>query len=623
MKSLIHPSDKYNMNWIEGAREWGTVICPPSLKCKTTSRKEGEKVREQYVFTNISPKTVFVQSGEISIYATFNDNYDLADICLKQRCHAHIWCGGEVSYIMGMRMGGEAPHLGLALTKGSLGNYSVERDPEMDRNDRGDILLHPSPFTLEPGESYELEWLLFWHEGEEDFYEKLKELGRFIEVKTERYVYELGQKVNIKLFPSFTYSPESVEILSNGVGIPVSVTDQLVDITEQPEKPGVYEYKIKIGSINTVCRVFVQLPLEKLLKKRCRFITENQQYHNKSSRLNGAYLIYDNEEHKLHYDSDDDHNAGRERIGMGVLLASCLQSYKDSDMLDSLLLYIDFVYRELYDEETGEVFNDAGRDNTEHRLYNYPWMARFFIELYMLFQDRKYVADAYKVMKYYYEHGGQEYYAGDSPIVDLLYCMEVVGMEKEIRTLMQYHYDHARIIMRNGTDYPPYEVKFEQRIVASAAKQLLRLYILQKEKRFLAAAEEHVKILSLFDGHQPDYRLYECAIRHWDGKWFGKRGSYGDTFPHYWSALTGDIFEDYASVTGKKELWKKAEACFLGALSLFRENGSAYCANMFPFRVNGERCWGPDPWANAQDWALYYAWKFRQRMNKDSRVIGW
>lgn len=617
MRSLVHPQDKYQMNWIEGNKEWGTVICPPSLKCEKTSRKEGENIRESYRFTNISNKAVFVQRGEISIYATFNDSYEDAAVSLTQRCHAHIWCGEEVSYIMGVRMGGEAPHLGLVLTKGSLNDYSIERDLEQESNDRGDILLHPTPFNLEPGETYELEWVLFWHQGEEDFYRQLKEFGRFIEVRTDRYVYRQRQKVNLKLYPSFPFDPDSVHITRNGWQIPVTVTPDMVDISEFIPDPGVCEYRIEIGGVRTVCRIFVQVPLQRLVKKRCRFITENQQYHNTNSRLNGAYLIYDNDEHKMHYDSEDDHNAGRERVGMGVLVAAYLQEEYDADMMESLKLYEDFVYRELFDEETGQVFNDAGRDESNLRLYNYSWMAQFFIELFRLFREKKYIVHAYRAMKYYYEHGGLEFYAVEIPLVDLICYMEMMGMEKEIRTLMQYFYQDARNIIKNGKKYPVHEVKYEQRTVSSAANQMLKFYMLQKEKRFLAAAEEHIAVLKLFNGHQPDYRLYENAIRHWDGYWFGKKQMYGDTFPHYWSALTGLTYEAYATATNNTELYRKAEACYVGAISLFMPNGSAHCANMMPYKVNGELCGGLDPWANDQDWALYYAWCSWRRRRRE------
>ena len=69
---------------------------------------------------------------------------------MTNRCHAHIWCGEEITYVMALRMGGDAPHLGMVVTEGSIGGYSVERDFAKMSNDRGDFLLHPVPITLTP-----------------------------------------------------------------------------------------------------------------------------------------------------------------------------------------------------------------------------------------------------------------------------------------------------------------------------------------------------------------------------------------------------------------------------------------------------------------------------------------
>ena len=58
----------------------------------------------------------------------------------------------------------------------------------------------------------------------------------------------------------------------------------------------------------------------------------------------------------------------------------------------------------------------------------------------------------------------------------------------------------------------------------------------------------------------PTITLNEVAIRHCDGYWFGKRRYYGDIFPHYWSALTGKVFEMYGEIL-KDENWiRRGEA---------------------------------------------------------------
>ena len=60
-------------------------------------------------------------------------------------------------------------------------------------------------------------------------------------------------------------------------------------------------------------------------------------------------------------------------------------------------------------------------------------------------------------------------------------------------------------------------------------------------------------------GNQPSYHLNEIAIRHWDGYWFGKREMWGDTFPHYWSTLTGAAFYLYAQCVGNNTYKRRAE----------------------------------------------------------------
>mgnify|MGYP004526574347 FL=1 len=111
-------------------------------------------------------------------------------------------------------------------------------------------------------------------------------------------------------------------------------------------------------------------------------------------------------------------------------------------------------------------------------------------------------------------------------------------------------------------------------------------------------------MLDLFNGQQPDYHLYEVAIRHWDGYWFGKTRLYGDTFPHYWSAETGRVFRRYARLTGDQKFAKKAEDSLRGVLSMFFEDGTATCAYLFPYSVNGQRGQFADAYANDQDWGL-------------------
>ncbi len=50
----------------------------------------------------------------------------------------------------------------------------------------------------------------------------------------------------------------------------------------------------------------------------------------------------------LYYNTRNDYNGGRERIGNGILLAKYLQSHKDKQLSDSLSNYIAYVERESF-----------------------------------------------------------------------------------------------------------------------------------------------------------------------------------------------------------------------------------------------------------------------------------
>ena len=88
--------------------------------------------------------------------------------------------------------------------------------------------------------------------------------------------------------------------------------------------------------------------------------------------------------------------------------------------------------------------------------------------------------------------------------------------------------------------------------------------------------------------------------------WFGKREMWGDTFPHYWSTLTGAAFYLYAQCVGDNAYKRRAENIVRNNLCLFFENGKASCAYIYPNRVNGVKAGFYDPYANDQDWALVY-----------------
>jgi len=127
---------------------------------------------------------------------------------------------------------------------------------------------------------------------------------------------------------------------------------------------------------------------------------------------------------------------------------------------------------------------------------------------------------------------------------------------------------------------------------------------LTEEPAYLHAARVQLPCLEAFNGRQPDHRLHDIAIRHWDDYWFGRRRVYGDTQPHYWSTITALAFDLYAEATRDQSYARRARGILLGNLSSFGADGRASCAYLNPLTVNGRPGKFLDPWANDQDWAL-------------------
>ena len=613
--SIINDNDEYQMNWVEEGKHWGKLTLPDGME-GTVQRffsKEGNLV-ERYTFVNKRETDYFGLKGEIGITVPLPDNYKSAEICMKKRCHAHIWCGMNQSYIAAVRMGGTGSNLGLMLTDGSIYGYSIQRNEEAISNDRGSFILHPQIEHLMPGEAAQIEWELFWFQDMREFQKIVESYGNSLSIHLNKAVLFPGEEMEMQIVCGSNYTDSSmVEIIKNDLKVPyekeIREGKLFISIRQISMEPEEQNWRIKVDQNTTSARILILPDIDELVKKRCEFIARKQQYHNAKSSLDGAFLIYDNEEQKVYYSENYDHNGGRERVGMGVLLAAYLQKQKNPEVEKSLEKFKEYVYRELYDEMTGIVYNDVGRNNQWHRLYNYPWMAVFFMECYKLYGESYDMQNMYKVLRTYYEQGGKKFYAIGIPMTESIEILRREGLVRQAEKLQTLYQEHADYIAETGLRYPAHEVNYEQSIVAPAVHILLQVYKLTGEEKYLKAAEEQLKVLELFNGNQPDYHLYETAIRHWDGYWFGKRKNLGDTFPHYWSALSGIDFKQYAAASGNEAYEKRAENSLRGVLSLIKEDGSASCAYVYPDSVNAKTTGYYDPWANDQDWGLYFYMK--------------
>ncbi|MBQ7161285.1 MAG: hypothetical protein IJR90_06230 [Clostridia bacterium] len=644
ISSIIISGDEHRMNWVESAAAvWGAPyynaqvsfnrydplrlvsfseersVYENALARIAVTRRFGDEGRfeESYVFENISCSPLFVRKGEFGISTPFNDSYADAALCLTSRCHTHIFCGGTSSWVCALRMGESDKNLGLVLTEGTLDCYR-QWLPPYAKNDRGDLMLCAAPFDLLPGEKYTLSWTLFVHSGnggdarDNSFFSQIEKIApQKILMRFDHDTVFAGEDLIIDL-RSKNSDLISAVCSVNGENAAKRRVDKdgAVSFSYTPKAFGELTVKVRCGEETVVGRAFCSPRLEELIGKRVDFICRKQQYHSPGHPLDGAYLIYDNESDSLYFSNNvADHNASRERIGMGILVAKYLQKNHNDAARSSLDDYVGFVLREFVDPETGDVFDTIGRDPTQIRLYNAPWVCVFMCELYKLRGDKKYLAIASRVMKKYYDGGGDRFYPNAFSPAEPVRLMREAGMDREADELFDSIKRHCGNIIANGIEYPKHEVDYEQTIVAPALTFLLQAYELTGDKNYLDNAVIHLKLLDRFNGFQPDHRLDEVAIRHWDDYWFGKSAMFGDTLPHYWSVLSGWCKYLYYRAADIERF--RLEACnsARNCLSLFSPDGKASCAYVYPYMVNDKRGEFCDAWANDQDFALYFAIK--------------
>lgn len=553
---------------------------------------ENEFYIETYTFKNNTNKPIKIT--DLRIFTPFNDNYPDAKTCATNRCNAHIWTGMNASYVNATRMNGFGPHLGLVLIKGALQGYSNENRSRKNgsSNSRGTLTLNVAPFSLKPGQTYSLQWKMFWHKDWNDFFQIAKKLG-FVRIIANKLVISMGEKITLPVdaIPSAGLKQSHLSITGTKLG-------------EHSQK--VY---FDQGKKYTWVNYLVISSPEDLLKKRAKFIVNHQQMNDTSDQRYRAYMVYDNELNEIVTDASGtvspfDRNEGAERLGMGVFIARWLQFNQDEKIKKSLLNYVNFVRTKLQDKNYG-VFSDV-KHTSRNRGYNYPWVASLYLEVYKLTRNNLYLNDYYHTLRKFFSDFKHHFYGIDIRIKDGIDALNEAGMHQEKKLLLEDFKIYGDFILKNGIYYPEHEVNYEQSIVAPAITALCELYLTTNDKRFLEAAEAQMPSLESFHGKQPDVHLHDIGIRHWDGYWFGKKEFLGDTMPHYWSALSAVAFYRYFQCTQQKSYQQRAVEIVKNNLLNFKEDGRASCAYLYAEKINGKPGKFYDPYANDQDWALVY-----------------
>lgn len=595
------------------------------IKVERTTSGRQQTFTEKYSFKNAGNESLDLASrGAVSfaIYTPFNDYYTNTSDVLQNRAHAHVWAhGGGTAWVKMSQMGGHDRDLGLVIVKGALSGYSVEgRDGTTLSNTRGVFLLHPDMPTLGPGEQGEIEWTFFWHQGWDDFFQQCKDISdQFVAFDVSTYTITPGENSTIEL----SGSRVNAETTING-GSPTNCNGTKCSYTYSSNKIGEQKLTVTTFKSNEAVNLTIFLnsvpPLDELLSSRVTFITQHQQVDAPNSSLNGAYVLYDNQmEGQVLFDKRSDRNAGRERVGMGNFIARWLRRNEDAAVLSSFEDYYQFVCTQLQDE-TGYVLNGPG--NRGKRLYNWPWVMQLHVVTSALNMSPSGPTAGLNplerfmlTLESFYAEGGAELYAIGLPIYEGLQALNASGNVSAYERALTLFKEHGKRIADRGLDYPAFEVNFEQSIVAPAAVMLLELYRWTGDHTWLTAAELQLETLLRFSGKQPDYRVHDVAIRHWDGYWFGKDRMWGDTFPHHWSTLNAVALHHYGQAVGDNSYGRIADGIIRSNLALFDEDGRGSCAWIYPTSVNGRPGHYADPYANDQDWVLNHLLQIREDYN--------
>ncbi|WP_308746981.1 MarR family transcriptional regulator [uncultured Bacteroides sp.] len=609
--------------WINGTKYfWSTPKEKDSTANRMTVKYQVENIEitvvrtwnedgnlvESYEFANTGKENASLQ--EIAINTPFNDNYPDARTCYNARCNAHIWTGGNDAYVYCTRMSGAPGGLGLILQKGAVEGYEISERSEKTggSNFRGVFQLNPENKILKPGECYTIQWLLLSADNWNDF--QTKAIGNGLIIATaNRYVVEEGEEVTVSFksnFPSL-----KGKLLLNNKEV-AEVNGDNINYTTTLNAPGeqIFTLSYDDGKKTSVECLTVS-NFDSLINRRCRFIAEHQQFIKSGDPRNGAFIVYDNDTESLYINGESgreraDCDEARERVAMGILLALQYQCTSDKKVKDALNSYVSFVRRI---QRADYTTNSTVDFQSYNRGYNYPWVADFWFTMFCATGDRQYLKDGYGTLRALVRYFNHDFYCIGVPTYGYT-LLKDNNFTAEADTLLNDFKLMADVFYENGPNYPTFEVNYEQSIVGPSIIHLLNVYMLTGNEKYLKGAESQLPLLESFGGKQPSFHLNDIAIRHWDGYWFGKDQIWGDTFPHYWSTLSGIAFRLYAKATGKQEYAERALNIFRNNFCLFSEDGRGSCAFIYPNKVNGQKAHFYDPFANDQDWAMVHWLKY-------------
>jgi len=633
-------------NWILEDADWGLIA---GFSTKTVSEVSGkvlvkmEKKRpiiaeiekrmekqcyvEKYTIRNDDVAEYFLTKECFGIPFPYNCLYTPGQDILNKCCISHVWCGGDCSWIYSVRCHGDSPYLVMKVTAGSIEDYSISYDISRTTNGsfyRGVIVMHPKACIIAQGETkcWEFQYQFTKEKPEEMTLTEKNE----IRLSASKYSVQKNEQFIVRFESNTPW--KTLKLSCDGKELPYTLNENCAVSVCSFESVGERKIIAEADGRKTWIRVQVILPVSEILQRRAEFIVEKQQYRHDGSRLDGAYLIYDSETDSMYFDEEyPDHNAARERLAMGIIVCKALQAKYDKTKMDSLRLHRAFIEREMFDQDTGLVYNQIARDNTKKRIFNFPWFSTYYLEWYELTGEKQCIINSANILLHFFELTDCTKDAQCMEVVRICEALKKEGMDELRRSLKEKFLRYADQIQYGKANMENITHIMETSYVSEHPNDricyLSQAYLLEAKDEYRHKAEDQFVKTKAFFARQPDFHLNCINVRYWDRYWFGKHRSYGDLFPHYWSSLAGWGMMWFYRAFGNREARILAEHNLTGNLCIYNEDGFASNNYLYPYKVeqyssktdNPKPYLNPgifygknyDAWANDQDWALYYA----------------
>ncbi len=644
--AICNPNDPFHMNWVLENSDWSSVdnfeVCNVSaiengikiccenekwaLQCAVEKTVKNGEYIENYCFTNHARSEFFFTRDHVGIHFPYNCTFEKKENMHENSCVTHVWCGGDITWMYSAKPSGDPSYLVCNAVQGRFADYSISYDVSRVRSGasyRGDIVLHPEDFVLAPEQSMTFSLVFCFSDRAPDQGE-LSERHR-MSLCADRYSAFVGQPIHCHFASLDEWDQLDIRCDGENVGYEKRGNEAVWSLCFQT--PGEKNVLLSVNGKQTWMKVNILRALDDMLIKRAEFITQKQQYHKDGSCLDGAYLIYDRKTGRQYYNERfTDHNACRERLSMGVVVAQALQKKFDADMMQSLIKHRQFIEREVFDVDTATVCDEVGKDKQRNRAYNYPWAAVYYLEWYHLTGEVTCLEYAARIMIAYYE--GASGKRQESPCIrihEICQMLEKQGLCELRERMLSCLYAHADRIIQNGSLCFSEEVSCTQFMFNGKINILCQAYFLSGDEKYLEYVPALIEKSNAFCGQQPDFHVNNIAVRYWDLYWFGKTKIYGDSMPQWLSALSGETY-DFLYQTGFGEQFKhRSEAVLMNNLCVYFEDGFASAGYLVPYKVHqyssDETYQNPsmkpgmayghiyDDYANDQDWAMYYAVK--------------